>query len=89
MKDILELEITMDDALAVDIGDGETKLSKDPSSFRLCKHLVFDQVVVQLAACAEFADHPDVLFSCDYFIELHDIGVVKATMVVNLACEAS
>ncbi len=46
----------MNNAFAVDVGDSEAELTKDATSLGLCKALVFDQVVVELAARTELAD---------------------------------
>lgn len=79
----------MYDALAMDVGDGEKKLTKDAASLGFGEHLIFDEIVIELATCAKLADHPDVLLCCNDFVELHDVGMVKSTMVVDLAGEAS
>lgn len=87
-ENVFELEIAVNDALAVYVGDGEAELAKDSASFGLSEHLVLDQVVVELAASAYFADHPDVLLCGDDFVELHDVGMMETTVVVDLASEA-
>lgn len=75
-KDVFELEVAVNDALAVDISDGEAELTKDPARLWLGEGLVFDQVIVEFAAGTELADHPDVLLCCNDFVELHDIGMM-------------
>lgn len=86
-QDILQLEVSVDDAFAMEVRDAEDELGKDASGFgeRESGLVLFDEVVEQFSAGAEFGDEVDGGFGRDEFKEREDVGVPEAAVVVDLA----
>lgn len=58
-QDILELEVSVDDAFTVEVRDAEDELTKDPPRLGEREARLLDEVVKQFAAGAEFRDEVD------------------------------
>ena len=84
-ENVLQLEVTVDDAFVVEICDGETELTEQQLGLVLGESTLLGKVVEQLTTAAEFGDDPDGGLCRDDLVHLGDVGVVELTMVVNLA----
>lgn len=86
-QDVFQLEVSVDDAFAVEVGDAEDELGKDATGFRERESglVLFDEVVEQFASGAEFGDEVDGGFGRDEFKEREDVSVAEAAVVVDLA----
>lgn len=75
-QDVLELEVPVDDPLAVDVAEPETDLPEQTPSLELSKAGLLDQIIKQLATGTEFSDQPDRMLGGDDLVELDDVGMV-------------
>ena len=93
-EDVLELEVAVDDALAVEVGDAEDELAEDAARFGEGeaaraggRGALLDEVVEQLAARAQLGDEVDGRLGRDELVEREDVGMSEAAVVVDLARE--
>lgn len=86
-QDILEFEVPMDDAFAVNIAETETDLAEYPARLGFGEAGLLDEIVEELSAGAELGDEPDGVLGGDDLVELDDVWVVESPVVVDFAGE--
>ena len=79
----------MYDIVLVDVTYSETQLAKDSSRFVFVEPALLRKVVEQLATRAELSDKPDVGLGCYDLVQLRNMGVVQASMVVYFTSQGS
>lgn len=84
---ILQLEIAMDDAMHMQPAYGQRQFAKQPPRLALQNAAPFHEIVKQLAAAAELRDEPYMGLCGDDLVEMDNVGVVEAAVVVELAGE--
>lgn len=84
---VLELEITMDDTLAMEVCHAEDELAEDAARFSEGEAALFDEVVKELATGAELGHKVDGRFGRDKFVEGEDMRVAQSAVVVDFAGE--
>lgn len=75
----------MYDIVLVDVTYSETQLAKDSSRFVFVEPALLRKVVEQLATRAELGDKPDVGLGCYDLVQLSNVRVVQASMVMYFA----
>lgn len=72
----------MDNALAMKPSDSNGQFPKHPPSFTLQQPPAFHQVIEQLSTTAQFTDEPYVRLRRDNLVEVNDVRVMQAPVVV-------
>ena len=76
-EQILELQVTVDDLLLVDIPDTRDELAEQFTGVFLAKVSVGQDMVEQLTAGCVFEDDTDVLVGLNDIVQPHDVGVLE------------
>lgn len=84
-EDVLKLQISVDDALAVKMRDAQYELPKDTPRFMEGQPTLLDEVVEELSARAEFRDEVNGRFRRDDLVEGQDVGVSKSAVMVDFS----
>lgn len=86
-QDILQFQIPMNDAMHMHPAHGQGQFAKQPPCLAFQNPAPFDEVIEQFATAAEFSDEPYMGLCGDDLVEMDDVGVVEAAVVVELAGE--
>ena len=82
-QDVLQLEVSMNTGLAMDVGDGANELCEDPLDLFNGQRAMTEEIVVEFITRAIFEHQPNQLFCYDNLIESGDVRMEELAMVVN------
>ena len=75
-QDILRLEVPVHYLVLVAVIDAGQNMFHDPACFWLWKSAFFNQLIEQLAPCANFGDNVESLVIFEVLVDFDDVGVI-------------
>lgn len=86
-EDVLGLDVTVNDVLAVQVAQRRSHLGNVLRRLPLGEPALLTQVLVQLALAGELEDEEDALAVVEVAVQLEDIGVAQVTLDLDLAAD--